>query len=239
MWKQWKPMVFSTFSLTLHYLGRLSWCPPGTFSISASSSRGTSSGEFSSCTASPHISSHSHPFSWYSHIFSWDMMIFSFWMMEFSHSHFSWYSIRKIHHHSEYAQVPKKSPDPKNANGMRATKNSLHHERLGFRTSLESYFRTMAELSFEWFANVRSSISPYYRSILILRYLKIILDISLDDFHGLSLIFYVLDSIGPLIWPFCLPLAPVMKPWRPCTSQKVRKEIPSLHFTLDLNLTSP
>ena len=173
MWKQWKPMVFSTFSLTLHYLGRLSWCPPGTFSISASSSRGTSSGEFSSCTASPHISSHSHPFSWYSHIFSWDMMIFSFWMMEFSHSHFSWYSIRKIHHHSEYAQVPKKSPDPKNANGMRATKNSLHHERLGFRTSLESYFRTMAELSFEWFANVRSSISPYYRSILILRYLYI------------------------------------------------------------------
>ena len=38
-----KPMVFCTFPFTLQYLGMLWFCPPWTCSISASSSRGTSS----------------------------------------------------------------------------------------------------------------------------------------------------------------------------------------------------
>ena len=176
------------------------------------------------------------------------MMIF---LLHISHDILSekWPIIQKM---LKFPKITRKSPDPKNANGMRATKNSLRHERLSFRTSLESYFRTMAELSFVF--GWPMSGAPYYRFILIVidifRYIfrYIFTYIYKDnfihiyiffDFHGLSLIFYVLYSIGPLIWPFCLPLAPVMKPWRPCTSQKVRQEIPSLHFTLDLNLTSP
>ena len=162
MWKQWKPMVFSTFSLTLHYLGRLSWCPPGTFSISASSSRGTSSGEFSSCTASPHISSHSHPFSWYSHIFSWDMMIFSFWMMMIFLLHISWYPIRKMAHHSEDAQVPK---NHQKITRSKKRQRDASHKKLTSPRAAEFPNQFGVVLSHHggaelrvWLTNVRSSI---------------------------------------------------------------------------------